>query len=143
MSPEEKARYNALPLHEKAQYLLDKGITAKIQIDPERLAPAYVAFCGEVGLGVAGYHEGEEAAIAAATKWLEAKAVPPSLAGKDDPLYDDAVAVVRECGRGTIAGVQRKLRIGYNRAVRLVEAMEADGVLGPMDSLGRREVVHG
>jgi S-DNA-T family DNA segregation ATPase FtsK/SpoIIIE len=58
-----------------------------------------------------------------------------------DPLYDDAVRVVTETRRASISGVQRRLRIGYNRAARLVEAMERAGIVGPLESNGNREVL--
>ena len=56
-----------------------------------------------------------------------------------DELFDDAVAVVRESGRGSVTLLQRKLRVGYSRASRLVEQLEDAGVLGPDQggSLGR------
>ncbi|MCR9279090.1 MAG: DNA translocase FtsK 4TM domain-containing protein [Pseudomonadaceae bacterium] len=59
---------------------------------------------------------------------------------ENDPLYDEAVAFVLESRRASISAVQRKLRIGYNRAARLVEAMEAAGLVTPMNSNGSREV---
>lgn len=59
---------------------------------------------------------------------------------ENDPLYDEAVAFVLESRRASISAVQRKLRIGYNRAARLVEAMEAAGLVTPMGSNGSREV---
>lgn len=58
-----------------------------------------------------------------------------------DELYNKAVAFVRETMRASISAVQRKFLIGYNRAARLVEAMEAAGVVTPMDSNGGREVI--
>jgi len=58
-----------------------------------------------------------------------------------DPLYDEAVQIVTETRRASISGVQRRLRIGYNRAARLVEAMEQAGVVGPLESNGNREVL--
>jgi S-DNA-T family DNA segregation ATPase FtsK/SpoIIIE len=60
---------------------------------------------------------------------------------EDDPLYDQAVRVVTETQRASVSGVQRRLRIGYNRAARLVEAMEQTGVVGPMQANGSREVL--
>lgn len=48
-----------------------------------------------------------------------------------DPLYEDAVRVVREAGRGSISLLQRELRVGYGRAARLIEQLEAAGILGP------------
>ncbi len=61
--------------------------------------------------------------------------------GEKDPLYDEAVATVIESERASISLVQRKLRIGYNRAARLVEAMEAAGLVTPMNEFGVRKVV--
>ncbi len=58
-----------------------------------------------------------------------------------DPLYDEAVRMVTESGRASISGVQRRLKIGYNRAARMVEQMEAAGVVGPVQSNGSREVL--
>ena len=58
-----------------------------------------------------------------------------------DPLYADAVAFVRESGRASISAVQRKLKIGYNRAARMIEEMEAEGVVTPMASDGSRSVI--
>ena len=62
-------------------------------------------------------------------------------AEQDDNLYDEAVAFVLETRRASISAVQRKLRIGYNRAARLVEAMEAAGVVSSMNTNGSREVL--
>ncbi|MBI3561466.1 MAG: DNA translocase FtsK 4TM domain-containing protein [Gammaproteobacteria bacterium] len=72
-----------------------------------------------------------------------------SLAGIDageydseqDPLYDEAVKIVTESRRASISGIQRRLKIGYNRAARMVEAMQAAGVVGPQESNGNREVL--
>ncbi len=61
--------------------------------------------------------------------------------GESDPLYDDAVRIVTESRRASVSGVQRRLRIGYNRAARLVEEMETAGVVGPVQSNGSREVL--
>ncbi|MDH3726034.1 MAG: DNA translocase FtsK, partial [Myxococcales bacterium] len=66
-----------------------------------------------------------------------------SLAESDDPLYDQAVAVVANAGYCSISHVQRQLSVGYNKAAKLVERMEQDGVVGPPSSKagGRREVL--
>lgn len=60
---------------------------------------------------------------------------------EQDELYDQAVAFVTESGRASISSVQRKLRIGYNRAARMVEAMESAGIVSEMNSNGSREVI--
>lgn len=61
--------------------------------------------------------------------------------GESDPLYDEAVRIVTESRRASVSGVQRRLRIGYNRAARLVEEMEGAGVVGPVQTNGSREVL--
>ncbi len=60
---------------------------------------------------------------------------------ESDPLYDEAVDFVLDSRRASISSVQRKLRVGYNRAARLIEAMEAAGVVSSMSSNGSREVL--
>jgi S-DNA-T family DNA segregation ATPase FtsK/SpoIIIE len=60
---------------------------------------------------------------------------------ESDPLYDQAVRIVTETRKASISGVQRRLKIGYNRAARMVEAMEASGIVGPLESNGSREVI--
>lgn len=61
--------------------------------------------------------------------------------GESDALYDQAVAVVLKNRRASISLVQRHLRIGYNRAARLLEQMEQSGVVSPMQSNGNREIL--
>ena len=58
-----------------------------------------------------------------------------------DPLYDEAAAFVLNTRRASISSVQRQLRIGYNRAARLIEQMEAAGLVSPMGRNGQREVL--
>ena len=60
---------------------------------------------------------------------------------EQDPLYDEAVQFVTEKRKASISSVQRKLKIGYNRAARMIETMEASGVVSPMQSNGSREVI--
>ena len=60
---------------------------------------------------------------------------------ESDPLYDEAVKIVTESRRASISGVQRRLKIGYNRAARLIEAMEAAGVVTPPEHNGDRQVL--
>ncbi len=60
---------------------------------------------------------------------------------EQDPLYDQAVQVVLETRKASISGVQRRLKIGYNRAARMVESMEAAGLVGPLQSNGSREIL--
>jgi len=58
-----------------------------------------------------------------------------------DALYDEAVRIVTETRKASISGVQRRLKIGYNRAARMVEAMEDAGLVGPLESNGSRQVL--
>ena len=58
-----------------------------------------------------------------------------------DPLYDQAIAIVTESRKASISGLQRRLKVGYNRAARMVEDMEAAGVVSAMQSNGQREVI--
>ncbi|MFW5975290.1 MAG: DNA translocase FtsK [Desulfosalsimonas sp.] len=60
-----------------------------------------------------------------------------------DERYDEAVALVTKTGQASISMVQRHLRIGYNRAARMIEVMEKDGVVGPSDGVKPREVLVG
>ncbi len=66
---------------------------------------------------------------------------PTEYDSEQDPLYDEAVRIVTESRRASISGIQRRLKIGYNRAARMVESMEAAGVVGPQESNGNREVL--
>jgi len=61
--------------------------------------------------------------------------------GEKDPLYDQAVEIVIRTRRPSISLVQRHLRIGYNRAARLIEDMERAGMVSPMQSNGNRELL--
>jgi S-DNA-T family DNA segregation ATPase FtsK/SpoIIIE len=61
--------------------------------------------------------------------------------GEADPLYDQAVAIVLENKRASISLVQRHLRIGYNRAARLLEDMEKAGLVSKMGGNGNREIL--
>ena len=68
----------------------------------------------------------------------------PEVDGADaeqDPLYDQAVQVVMETRKASISGVQRRLKIGYNRAARMVESMEEAGLVGPLQPNGSREIL--
>ena len=58
-----------------------------------------------------------------------------------DPLYDEAVAIVTETRKASISYVQRRLKVGYNRAARMIEEMEASGVVSGVQSNGTREVI--
>jgi len=73
----------------------------------------------------------------------EPEAALPGMAGDGeyDPLYDQAVALVCRERKASTSFVQRHLQIGYNRAARIVDQMESEGVIGPANHVGKREVL--
>ena len=83
------------------------------------------------------YVEGVLGSAAAEGEQLELE----EMDAEADPLYDQAVAIVIETRRASISLIQRHLRIGYNRAARLVEQMEFAGIVSPMESNGNRKVI--
>lgn len=58
-----------------------------------------------------------------------------------DPLYNDAVATVLETRKASVSWVQRRMSVGYNRAARMVERMESEGIVGPSGPGGEREIL--
>ncbi|ROH87900.1 DNA translocase FtsK [Stagnimonas aquatica] len=74
---------------------------------------------------------------------LKAKADDSEGDAEKDPLYDSAVALVLETRKASVSWVQRRLKIGYNRAARIVEAMESAGLVGPSGPGGNREILGG
>jgi S-DNA-T family DNA segregation ATPase FtsK/SpoIIIE len=63
------------------------------------------------------------------------------LDGEQDALYDQAVRIVTETRKASISGIQRRLKVGYNRAARMVETMEEAGIVGSLQTNGFREVL--
>jgi len=61
--------------------------------------------------------------------------------GQDDPMYEEAVRVVVEAGKASTSTLQRRLRLGYGRAARMLDIMEHDGIIGPPDGSKPREVL--
>ncbi|MCL4500135.1 MAG: DNA translocase FtsK, partial [Chloroflexi bacterium] len=60
---------------------------------------------------------------------------------EEDPLYHDAVRVVVEMGKASTSTLQRRLRLGYGRAARILDMMQRDGIIGPPDGSKPREVL--
>ena len=69
--------------------------------------------------------------------------LPGSGAKQNDDLYDEAVALIAREGRASTSFIQRHLQIGYNRAARIIEQMESEGVVSSANRVGRREVTIG
>jgi S-DNA-T family DNA segregation ATPase FtsK/SpoIIIE len=82
-----------------------------------------------------------EGILESAGEGIEGEAGEAGGSAEADPLYDQAVSIVLKSRRASISLVQRHLRIGYNRAARLIEQMEQAGVVSPMQSNGNREVL--
>jgi S-DNA-T family DNA segregation ATPase FtsK/SpoIIIE len=61
----------------------------------------------------------------------------------DDDLYEDAKQAVMEAGKASTSYLQRKLRVGYSRAARLIDLLEENGVIGPQDGSRPREIISG
>jgi S-DNA-T family DNA segregation ATPase FtsK/SpoIIIE len=68
-------------------------------------------------------------------------AQPDEFSGEEDPLYRDAVRVVLEMGKASTSTLQRRLRLGYGRAARILDMMQRDGIIGPPDGSKPREVL--
>ncbi len=82
-----------------------------------------------------------------AAEWLDLPAAggngDDDLDGEEDPLFEQALSIVRQQGTASASMLQRRLRVGYNRAARLIERMEVDGIIGPADGIRGRPVLVG
>ncbi len=111
-----------VPTRVHGAYVADDEVHRVVQAWREKGSPVYIDDVTEETLDVAGGDDGEPH-------------------NEQDALYDDAVRIVTESQRASISLVQRRLRIGYNRAARMMEEMEARGVVSAMDGSGGREVL--
>ena len=117
----------------------------------------YIGSGTSIPLRVHGAYVGEEEIIRVVEDWKNRQSVsyleevtksPETSEGPNgesdeekDEFYDQAVAFVIDSRRASISAVQRKFRIGYNRAARLIETMESAGIVSEMNSNGNREVL--
>ncbi len=80
-----------------------------------------------------------------AAEWLDLPGAggngDDDLDGEEDPLFEQALSIVRQQGTASASMLQRRLRVGYNRAARLIERMEGDGIIGPADGIRGRPVL--
>ncbi len=118
---------SGLPVRVHGAFVSDDEVHRVVEKLKEQGEPNYVE--GLLEGGLAG--EGDEGSAAGGG---EAN-------GESDPLYDQAVEVVVKNRRASISLVQRHLRIGYNRAARLLEQMEQSGLVSAMSSSGNREIL--
>jgi DNA segregation ATPase FtsK/SpoIIIE, S-DNA-T family len=119
---------SGLPVRVHGAFVSDEEVHRVVQKLKEQGEPNYVE--GLLEGGLAG--EGDEGSAASGGQAGE---------GESDPLYDQAVEVVVKNRRASISLVQRHLRIGYNRAARLLEQMEQSGLVSTMSSNGNREIL--
>ena len=61
--------------------------------------------------------------------------------GEKDELYEQALEIIRSEGKASTSFLQRKLQIGYNRAARIMETMEKEGIVGQANHVGKREIL--
>jgi S-DNA-T family DNA segregation ATPase FtsK/SpoIIIE len=85
--------------------------------------------------------QGEPKFIEDITKSVEEKTGADGIEYLDDPKYDDAVRVVLSTGQASASYLQRRLKLGYSRAARLIEIMEANGIVGPSQGSKPREIL--
>jgi S-DNA-T family DNA segregation ATPase FtsK/SpoIIIE len=86
-------------------------------------------------------NQGEPKFLEEITKIAEEKSGADGIEYLDDPKYDDAVRVVLSTGQASASYLQRRLKLGYSRAARLIEIMEANGVVGPSQGSKPREIL--
>lgn len=124
-----------------------KGCWMKMKFREPELSQQSDAFAGgpkaEAAAGAKAKQErADRKRLAAGETPEEAKQTPPpAAAAGDDELLATAMEYVKRSGRGSVSAVQRQLKIGYNRAARIVEALEVLKVVGPLKADGTRDVL--
>jgi DNA segregation ATPase FtsK/SpoIIIE, S-DNA-T family len=131
-----------------AEHLLGKGDMLFLPPGSSRLIRVHGAFITETEIGKVVDFWKEQAAPEYDSTFLLA---PPSddvgdedseqFEGDEDPMYQDAVRVVLEMGKASTSILQRRLRLGYGRAARILDMMQRDGIIGPPDGSRPREVL--
>jgi len=126
-----------------AEQLLGKGDMLFVEPGtsiPKRIHGAFVTDDEVQKIAKLLRESGSPEYIEEVTKSIEVQELS-SDSDNDDDLYNEAVEFVIETRRASISSIQRKFRIGYNRAARLIETMEENGIVSPMNSNGSREVL--
>lgn len=118
-----------VPIRVHGAYVSDDEVHKVVQYLRESSAPSY---CEEI------LNESTDSASPSQSDWLNSV---DSSDGEKDELYDQAVEMVVQSRRVSVSSVQRRFKIGYNRAARIVDAMEEAGVVSAMESNGSREVL--
>ena len=117
---------SSLPERIHGAFVSDQEVHAVVKALRDSGTPTYIEDIVRGAEGQAGGPAGETSS---------------QLDGEQDPLYDQAVRIVTETRKASISGVQRRLKIGYNRAARMVETMEEVGIVGELQANGSREVL--
>lgn len=118
---------SGLPQRVHGAFVADEEVHAVVDHLKKQGSPNYIDGILDGGSGEEGGEDGIDGL--------------PAGGGEADPMYDQAVAVVIKSRRASISFVQRQLRIGYNRAARLLEQMEQAGMVSAMQTNGNREIL--
>ena len=114
------------PLRVHGSFVKDSEVEAVVDFLKKQRAPEYVEAVTEGELN---------------TKDSPAVFDSTSMGASDNDLYAQALAIVRNDKKASTSYIQRKLRIGYNRAAALIDRMEEEGIVSAADHVGRREVI--
>jgi S-DNA-T family DNA segregation ATPase FtsK/SpoIIIE len=130
-----------------AEHLLGKGDMLFLPPGSSRLTRVHGAFVTENEINRVVDFWKEQAAPEYDQTYLSAPPAddsepePEEIGGEQDPMYQDAVRVVLEMGKASTSTLQRRLRLGYGRAARILDMMQRDGIIGPPDGSKPREVL--
>lgn len=126
-----------------AEQLLGKGDMLFLPPGTNRLERVHGAYISEGDVNRLVEHLKEQALPRYDESILKAPPAeePGDTEGEEDEMYDQAVEIVTSSGQASISFLQRKLRVGYNRAARMIEAMEKAGILGPADGARPRKIL--
>jgi S-DNA-T family DNA segregation ATPase FtsK/SpoIIIE len=131
-----------------AEHLLGKGDMLFLPPGSSRLIRVHGAYVAEQEINrvvefwkLQATPEYDQSFLIAPPSDDEAPPEGDDFAGQEDPLYRDAVRVVLEMGKASTSTLQRRLRLGYGRAARILDMMQRDGIIGPPDGSKPREVL--
>jgi S-DNA-T family DNA segregation ATPase FtsK/SpoIIIE len=126
-----------------AEQLLGKGDMLYLPPGTNRLERIHGAYISESDVNRLVDHLKQQAEPRYDEAILKAPPVqePEDTDGEEDEMYDQAVELVTKTGQASISFLQRRLRVGYNRAARMIEAMEKAGLLSPADGARPRKVL--
>lgn len=131
-----------------ADHLLGKGDMLHLPPGSSRLIRVHGAFVGETEIEQVvenwkeqGGPEYDQSFLLAPPNTDDGEEPAEEFEGEQDPLYQDAVRVVLELGKASTSTLQRRLRLGYGRAARILDVMQREGIIGPPDGPRPREVL--